>query len=211
MHRHPRPAIERGCSIGANHAQNCQPMSSGLTTRVAIARFGIIRARFNKRSAQAFPKADRRSNIRDAPLRDCNIDGICCVCSETAASPNGELSMKTPSLWMIAAISFVASASVAQARSAYDGSWDLVFVTQTGSCDPSYNFTVNVTDGIVTHPNLVKFKGYVAKSGSVRASVTVQDKFASGTGRFSGTSGRGRWSGHTGSARCTGYWTAQRN
>lgn len=119
--------------------------------------------------------------------------------------------MKTPSLWMIAAISFVASASVAHARSAYDGSWDLVFVTQTGSCDPSYNFTVNVTDGIVTHPNLVKFKGYVAKSGSVRASVTVQDKFASGTGRFSGTSGRGRWSGHTGSARCTGYWTAQRN
>jgi hypothetical protein len=119
--------------------------------------------------------------------------------------------MKTPSLWMIAAIGLVASASVAQARSAYDGSWDRVFVTQTGSCDPSYNFTVNVTDGIVTHPNLVKFKGYVAKSGSVRASVTVQDKFASGTGRFSGTSGRGRWSGHTGSARCTGYWTAQRN
>jgi hypothetical protein len=119
--------------------------------------------------------------------------------------------MKTPALCTIAAISFVASASFAQARSAYDGSWDLVFVTQTGSCDPSYNFTVNVTDGIVTHPNLVKFKGYVAKSGSVRASVTVQDKFASGTGRFSGTSGRGRWSGHTGNARCTGYWTAQRN
>jgi hypothetical protein len=91
--------------------------------------------------------------------------------------------MKTPSLWMIAAVSFVASASGAHARSAYDGSWDLAFVTQTGSCDPSYNFTVNITDGIVTHPNLVKFKGYVAKSGSVRASVTVQDKFASGTGR----------------------------
>jgi hypothetical protein len=68
MHRRPRPVIERGCSIGANHAQNCQPMSSGLTTRVAIARFRIIRARFNKRSTQAFPKADRRSNIRNVPL-----------------------------------------------------------------------------------------------------------------------------------------------
>jgi len=68
-------------------------------------------------------------------------------------------------------------------RSAYDGSWDLVFVTQSGSCDPSYNFTVNVSDGIVTHPNLVKFKGYVAKSGSVHASVTVHDKFASGHGQ----------------------------
>ena len=119
--------------------------------------------------------------------------------------------MKTPSLWMFAAACLIAPASVAHARSAYDGSWDLAFVTQNGSCDPSYNFTVNISDGIVSHPNLVKFKGYVAKSGSVRASVTVQDKFASGTGRLSGTSGRGRWSGYAGSARCTGYWTAQHN
>ena len=119
--------------------------------------------------------------------------------------------MKTPSVWMIAAACFIAPASVAHASSAYDGSWDLAFVTQTGSCDPSYNFTVNITDGIVTHPNLVKFKGYGAKSGSVRASVTVQDKFASGTGRLFGTSGRGKWSGREGSARCSGYWTAQRN
>ena len=119
--------------------------------------------------------------------------------------------MKTPSRWMIAAACFVAPASVAHARSAYDGSWDLVFVTQTGTCDPAYNFTVNVSDGVVTHPNLVKFKGYVAKSGSVHASVTVHEKFASGTGRLFGTSGRGKWSGRTGSERCSGYWTAQRN
>ncbi len=119
--------------------------------------------------------------------------------------------MKTPSLWMIGAVCFVASASLAQARSAYDGSWDLVFVTQTGACDPAYNFTVNISDGVVTHPNLVKFKGYVARSGSVRASVTVHDKFASGTGRLSGSSGRGRWSGSAAGTRCSGYWTAQRN
>ena len=119
--------------------------------------------------------------------------------------------MKTLSLWMIAAACLVAPATVAQASSAYDGSWDLVFVTQRGACDPSYNFTVNIADGIVTHPNLVKFKGYVARSGSVHASVTVQDKFASGTGRLFGTSGRGKWSGRAGSAQCTGYWTAQRN
>src|SRR6266849_9078878 len=207
----PSAAIERGCSIGANHAQNCQLTSSDQTTRVAIARFRIIRARFDKRSTQAFPKADHRSNIRNAPLPDSNIDEVCCVCSGATASPNGEVSMKTPSLWMIAAVCFVAPASVAHARSAYDGSWDLAFVTQRGTCDPSYNFTVNVSDGIVTHPNLVKFKGYVAKSGSVHASVTVQDKFASGTGRLFETSGRGKWIGHAGSAQYSGYWTAQRN
>jgi hypothetical protein len=161
-----------------------------------------------------FPKADHGSEIRNAPLPDSNpdsnIDGIL-PSPEAAALPNGEVSMKAPSLWMIVSVCFIAPASVAHARSAYDGSWDLVFVTQRGSCDSSYSFTVNVSEGIVTHPNLVRFKGYVAKSGSVRASVTVQDKFASGTGRLFGTSGHGKWSGSAGSARCIGYWTARRN
>jgi len=118
--------------------------------------------------------------------------------------------MKTLSLCAVA-IGFLALASAAQSRSAYDGSWDLVFVTQQGACDPAYNFTVNISNGFVTHPNLVKFKGYVAKSGAVRASVTVQGKYASGSGRLSNASGRGTWSGYAGNARCSGYWTAQRN
>lgn len=99
----------------------------------------------------------------------------------------------------------------AYGRSAYDGSWDLVFVTQKGTCDSSYSFTVDVTNGIVTHPNLVKFRGYVARSGAVRASVTVHDKYAAGTGKLFATTGRGTWSGHSGSAHCSGYWSAQRN
>jgi hypothetical protein len=119
--------------------------------------------------------------------------------------------MNTRALGMIAMGCFIALSSTANARTSYDGSWDLVFVTQRGACDPSYNFTVNVTNGIVTHPNLVRFKGYVGRFGAVRASVTVQDKYASGSGRLSGTSGRGTWSGYSGTARCSGYWIAQRN
>jgi hypothetical protein len=103
----------------------------------------------------------------------------------------------------------VAFVSVAQARSAYDGSWDLIFVTQRGACDTTYNFSVNIVDGIVTHPNLVRFRGYVARSGAVRASVTVQDKFASGSGKLSSNSGRGTWIGHSGKERCSGYWAAK--
>jgi hypothetical protein len=113
--------------------------------------------------------------------------------------------------YLTAALSLVILASAAQARSAYDGSWDLVFVTKRGACDPSYNFSVNITDGIVTHPNLVRFRGYVARSGAVRASVTVQDKYAAGSGKLASNSGRGTWKGYSGSARCSGYWTAQRN
>jgi hypothetical protein len=120
--------------------------------------------------------------------------------------------MNTPALRIVAIGCLMgALASAANARTTFDGSWDLLFVTQRGACDPSYSFTVNVSSGVVTHPNLVKFRGYVTRSGAVRASVTVQDKYASGSGRLSGTSGRGTWSGHSGNARCSGYWTAQRN
>ena len=119
--------------------------------------------------------------------------------------------MKRLSLFAMAISVLVALACPAHARSAYDGSWDLVFVTQRGACDPAYNFTVNVSNGVLTHPNLVKFRGYVAKSGAVRASVTVQDKYAAGSGRLSSASGRGTWSGYAANARCSGYWTAQRN
>jgi hypothetical protein len=119
--------------------------------------------------------------------------------------------MKTILTYAAAAGCLVALGSTAKGRSAYDGSWDLVFVTQRGACDPTYNFPVNITDGVVTHPNLVRFKGYVAGSGAVRASVTVQDKHASGSGRLSGASGQGTWSGYSGNARRSGYWTAQRN
>jgi hypothetical protein len=119
--------------------------------------------------------------------------------------------MKKLSLCTMAICFLVALANTAYARSAYDGSWDLVFVTQRGACDPSYNFSVNISDGVVTNPNLVRFRGYVARSGAVRASVTVQDKYAAGSGRLSRSSGRGTWSGYAGNARCSGYWTAQRN
>src|SRR6202012_2780794 len=98
--------------------------------------------------------------------------------------------MKKHSLLIATTSCFIGFATSAQARSPYDGSWDLVFVTQRGACDSSYNFTVDVTNGIVTHPNLVKFRVYVAKSGAVRASVTVQDKYASGTGKLYTSSGR---------------------
>jgi hypothetical protein len=70
---------------------------------------------------------------------------------------------------------------------------------------------VNINDGVVTHPNLVKFRGYVGRSGAVRASVTVHDKYASGSGRLTRDAGRGIWNGHAGGGRCSGYWTAQRS
>ena len=111
----------------------------------------------------------------------------------------------------IAALLSASSMAAARGASAYDGAWSLNFVTQRGACDPTYNFDVNISNGIVSHPNLVKLRGRVTASGLVRASVTVEDKYASGSGRLSGTTGRGAWTGYSGQARCEGYWTAQKH
>jgi hypothetical protein len=119
--------------------------------------------------------------------------------------------MRTILLVNAIACAFLLSAGNAEARSSYDGSWNLVFFTQRGGCDPTYNFTVNINDGAITHPNLVNFRGRVGPTGAVRASVTVHEKYASGSGRLAGSSGRGVWSGRAGHERCAGSWTAQRN
>jgi hypothetical protein len=72
-----------------------------------------------------------------------------------------------------------------------------------GRCCPTYNFSVNINDGVVTHPNLVKFSGHVGRSGAVRASVTVHDKYASGS-RETRAAGPGAATQKVGAARDIG-------
>jgi hypothetical protein len=101
-------------------------------------------------------------------------------------------------------------ASGANARSSYDGSWNITFVTQSGDCNPTYNYSVNIENGVITSPSVATFQGNVTSSGAVRASVSVQEKRASGSGKLTGVLGRGTWIGWSGDQRCAGSWTAQR-
>jgi hypothetical protein len=101
------------------------------------------------------------------------------------------------------------TAGVAAAGTPYDGRWSLSIVTQHGACD-TYNFPVNITNGAVTFPGLVKASGRVTAKGGVRVSVAAGTKSASGSGKLSLGSGSGRWTGRSGDARCSGSWTAQR-
>ena len=111
---------------------------------------------------------------------------------------------------ILALIVIESTGDIAAARTVYDGWWSLTFLTRRGGCDPSYNFTVQIANGIVSHPNLVKFRGRVSRGGAVRASVSVPGKYAAGSGRMSRTSGQGRWAGFAGKDRCSGVWAAQR-
>ncbi len=118
--------------------------------------------------------------------------------------------MKHFSLICITAAVLLATPAAA-ATPNYDGAWSLTFATQQGACEPTYNFSVDISNGIVSAPNLVKFRGKVTRSGLVHASVAVQDKYAAGSGKLTKNSGRGTWSGHAGAARCSGYWTAEKS
>src|SRR5260221_14313521 len=40
----------------------------------------------------------------------------------------------------------------------FDGTWNLVFATQRGDCDRTYNFLVDVVNGNITHPNVLTFR-----------------------------------------------------
>jgi hypothetical protein len=104
----------------------------------------------------------------------------------------------------------LATFNLAAAETPFDGAWSLTFNTRQGQCEASSQFDVYITNGIIRHPNLVRFKGRVAPNGEVHASVAVEDKYASGSGRLSRTSGRGSWTGYADGSRCSGTWTASR-
>ena len=113
--------------------------------------------------------------------------------------------------WILAFVIAVPASGIAAAGTAYEGSWSLSIMTERGNCDRNYYFQVRVTNGIVSHANLVRFTGRVSSGGWARVSVSVMDKHASGSGKLSQTSGRGRWTGRSGNDRCSGSWTAQRS
>jgi hypothetical protein len=51
-----------------------------------------------------------------------------------------------------AALIFCAPDAFAKSSApSYDGAWSLLFVTQRGACDSTYNFNVRIFNGMVTH------------------------------------------------------------
>ena len=109
----------------------------------------------------------------------------------------------------LALATVAATASFANASTPYDGRWSLSITTTRGSCD-TYTLPVDITNGYVSFPGLVKANGRVTGKGSVRVFVSAMGKSASGSGRLTTSYGTGRWSGRSGEDRCSGSWTAQR-
>ena len=94
------------------------------------------------------------------------------------------------------------------APAAFDGSWSVAIHTQSGACDPSYRFRVDIIDGDVVYEG--QSAGQVARNGGVWVNISQGGQQAAGQGRLSRNSGSGVWRGHGSAGACAGIWQAQR-
>ncbi|HEY6255568.1 MAG TPA: hypothetical protein VIY51_07205 [Xanthobacteraceae bacterium] len=114
---------------------------------------------------------------------------------------------------LLAVTGTVSTASTALARTIYDGDWSVLIVTQSGSCDPSYRYGVQIADGMVTYQGggPITLQGRVTPKGAVRVIVQAGSQWADGSGRLTRNKGGGVWKGQSMSSMCTGVWQAERH
>jgi hypothetical protein len=94
----------------------------------------------------------------------------------------------------------------------FDGGWSVLIVTDTGSCDRAYRYSVRISDGRVYYEGAagVDISGRVTRNGRVNVQVRQGDQQATGTGSLSADSGEGSWRGASPDQQCAGHWTAER-
>ncbi|NWG25641.1 MAG: hypothetical protein HXY30_14715 [Pseudorhodoplanes sp.] len=94
----------------------------------------------------------------------------------------------------------------------YDGTWSVLIITESGTCDRAYRYALRIKNGVVYYDGEagIDVSGRVSPSGQVQVSLKRGDQGASGSGRLSGTTGLGTWSGKSSTSQCSGQWQAER-
>jgi hypothetical protein len=106
----------------------------------------------------------------------------------------------------------IAGGPLAALAASHDGNWSVLVITEQGTCDRGYRYTMNVANGRVVYQGdaAVSFNGTVAPNGAVKVSIKGGDKDANGTGHLSANAGTGTWRGSGSVGTCTGSWEAER-
>ncbi len=94
---------------------------------------------------------------------------------------------------------------------AFDGTWNVVFVTRAGNCSSNNSFPFGVSGRRVFSAGGGKVTGGISAAGRVSVRISVGLSVASGSGRLVGNSGAGQWSGIISGDRCSGSWRATRS
>ena len=114
---------------------------------------------------------------------------------------------------LLAAATAPAGANARTARAGaggYDGIWNVLIITQTGSCDAAYSYPFRVSGGRISTAGAAEVSGSVASGGSVAVRIRLGGSVATGSGRLGGGSGGGRWSARLSGGNCSGRWQATR-
>lgn len=108
--------------------------------------------------------------------------------------------------------SIMAAPGPVAAAATHDGNWSVLVITEKGTCDKAYRYSVGVANGQVRYQGdtAVNFNGTVTPNGAVKVNIRLGEQGASGTGRLSATSGTGTWRGIGGAGECAGRWEAER-
>ena len=96
----------------------------------------------------------------------------------------------------------------AGSAAAFDGSWSVAIITQSGACDRQYRFGLQIINGNVVYEG--RPTGRVSSNGGVSVTISAGDQQASGRGRLSRAQGSGVWRGHGSAGTCAGTWVAER-
>jgi type 1 fimbria pilin len=99
----------------------------------------------------------------------------------------------------------VGLAAPAIAQTPYDGLWNVTIVTKSGSCEPSTQSTLVVTDGKISAQG-ADITGSIGREGVVRVSIGG----AHANGQLNGNVGSGKWNGASAGIPCSGRWQASR-
>ena len=91
------------------------------------------------------------------------------------------------------------------AQQPFDGTWSVTIVTKSGSCEPTANSTLTITEGKISAAG-ANVSGNIGHEGLVRVSING----AYANGQLSGNAGSGKWNGASGGIPCSGRWQASR-
>jgi hypothetical protein len=99
----------------------------------------------------------------------------------------------------------------ALARGPYDGTWSVLIVTDSGTCDRAYRYALRIADGRVFYDDpSFNVSGHVDMRGNVSVGVSAGGQSANGSGHLSGDYGDGHWTGRSSTSACSGHWEAER-
>jgi uncharacterized membrane protein YgcG len=90
----------------------------------------------------------------------------------------------------------------------YDGLWNVIIITQAGSCDAAYSYPFRIAGNRITSMGSFDISGQVSGGGVVR--ISAGGSVANGTGRLGGGSGSGKWTARLSGGNCSGRWQATR-